>query len=208
MTKHSVCCTLHLRNYTLHDCHLWCKCVKWWYLQVFFSILKFWFSVLSGCWKGKKWPKMTKNFVCYTLYFRNHISDKKIISPGIFFILFSKFRSSGSLGVWGVVKEQKIAKNSPKWQKILSVSLCISGTIHHMIVSFGTHVYNDHISSKFFYFSNLILGFLGGLKGQKMTWNYQYQYVLLYISGTVDHIIKSLMIYRCFSLFFLKKCKM
>ena len=115
MTKHSVCCTPHLRNYTLHDCHLWCKCVKWWYLQVFFSILKFWFSVLSGCWKGKKWPKMTKFFVCYTLYFRNHISDKKIISPGIFFILFSKFRSSGYLGVWGVVKEQKIAQNDKKF---------------------------------------------------------------------------------------------
>ena len=28
-------------------------------------------------------------------------------------------------------------------------------------------------------------------KGKKMTYNYQFQSVTLYISGTVDHIIKS-----------------
>ena len=94
--------TLHISRtiYTSYDCHLWCKCVKW-YLQVFFSILKFLFSGLSGGWKGKKWPKMTKISVCRTLYFRNHISydlhlcytcmyKRIIISPGIFSI-FSKF---------------------------------------------------------------------------------------------------------------------
>ena len=70
MTKNSVCCTPYLRNHTSYDCHLWCKCVKW-YLQMFFSILKFWFSGFSGGWKGKKWPKMTKNSVCVTLYLRN-----------------------------------------------------------------------------------------------------------------------------------------
>ena len=32
----------------------------------------------------------------------------------------------------------------------------------------------------------------GGVKGQKMTYNYQFQYVLLYISGTVDHTIEIL----------------
>ena len=32
------------------------------------------------------------------------------------------------------------AKNSPKWQQILSVSPSISGTVHHMIVIFGAHV--------------------------------------------------------------------
>ena len=34
----------------------------------------------------------------------------------------------------------KIARNGPKWQKILSVTLQISGTIHHMIDIYGTHV--------------------------------------------------------------------
>ena len=35
------------------------------------------------------------------------------------------------------------AKNGPKWQKNLLISLCISQTMHHMIVIFGTHVLND-----------------------------------------------------------------
>ena len=110
------------------------------YLQMVFSILKFWFSRLSGGWK-------TKISVCRSLYFRNQISYdlhlwytcmfKRIISPGIFFIFFvSKLWFSGSLGGGGGER----AKNGPKWQKILSVSLCISGTVHHMIVSFGKYV--------------------------------------------------------------------
>ena len=66
-------------------------------LDIFFSISKFWFSGLSGGWKGKKWPKMTKLFVCYTSYFRNHISYDlrlwytcmyKRISPGILSFYF------------------------------------------------------------------------------------------------------------------------
>ena len=41
-------------------------------------------------------------------------------------------------------------------------------------------------SSKFFFF----LGFTGGVKEKKMTHTYQFQSVTLYISETVDHIIK------------------
>ena len=59
------------------------------------------------------------------------------------------------------------------------------------------------IFPKFWFF-----GFLGR-RGQKMTHNYQFQSVTLYISGTVDHIIKIFGtmaenndICRCFSLFF------
>ena len=50
---------------------------------------------------------------------------KMIISPGVFF-MFSKFWYSGLLlgGGGGT------AKNAPKWKKILSVVLHISGTIH------------------------------------------------------------------------------
>ena len=40
--------------------------------RCFFSILN-WFSGLSRGLKGKKWPKMTKIYVCHTWYFRNHI---------------------------------------------------------------------------------------------------------------------------------------
>ena len=43
--------------------------------QVIFSIFsKFWFSGLLGGEKGKKWSKMTKNYVCLTPYLRNHTS--------------------------------------------------------------------------------------------------------------------------------------
>ena len=57
----------------------------------------------------------------------------------------------------------------------MSVSLHISGTIHNVIMMCGAHVQNDDISSKFFNFSK-----------------YQFYYVLLYVSGTVDHIIEIL----------------
>ena len=170
MTKNYVCCASYLRNHTSYVCHLWCKCVKWLYFQVFFSILKFWFSRLSRGWKDKKWPKKSKiSFGC-TLYFRKHMSydlhlwytcmykkihlwytwmHKKIISPGIFFIFFK-------ILIFGIIRGKrggKRAKNGSRWENILSVSLHISGTIHHMIVIFDAHVKNDDISSIFFHFS-------------------------------------------------------
>ena len=123
--------------------------------------------VLKG---QKKWPKMTKLCLLH-LISRNHISYdlhlwytymyKRVISPSIFFFFFFKIL------ILGIIKR---AKNDPKWQKVLPVSLRISGTVHHMIVIFGTHVWNYDISSKFFHFSKFwFLGFLGGVKGQKMT---------------------------------------
>ena len=42
---------------------------------VFFNFSKFWFSGSSRWWKGKKWSKMTKHFVCRILCFRNHTSN-------------------------------------------------------------------------------------------------------------------------------------
>ena len=63
ITKNSVCRAQYHRNHKSYDCHLWYKCVKWYYLQVFcFSPLKFEFYRLSGGWKSKKWRKMT-NFL-------------------------------------------------------------------------------------------------------------------------------------------------
>ena len=107
----------------------------------FFHFLNF--DFLGCCLEGKKWPKMeNKNYIHHAPYLRNSIAFdddfclhlcKIMISPGIFFFIFSKFWFSGSY--WG-----KRAKNGPKWQKILSVMLHISRTIHHMIVIFGTHV--------------------------------------------------------------------
>ena len=46
---------------------------------VFFILSKFWFSGLlgewgRGVWRGKKWSKMRKNYVCRSPYLRNHAS--------------------------------------------------------------------------------------------------------------------------------------
>ena len=57
---------------------------------------------------------------------------KMIISLGVFFI-FAKFLFFGLVG-------GKSAKSGPKSQNVLSITLHISGTIHHMIVIYGTPV--------------------------------------------------------------------
>ena len=57
--------------------------------------------------------------------------------------------------------------------KILSIMLHTSGTIHYMIVIYGRHVQNDDISRHFFFqfFKILIFWVVSRVKGQKMTWN-------------------------------------
>ena len=60
--------------------------------------------------KSKKWPEMTKNYVCAsTLY---EIKFKMMTSPNAFFIS-SKFWFSGLLG-WKELKRQKMAQNDRK----------------------------------------------------------------------------------------------
>ena len=40
--------------------------------KCFFIFPKFWFSRFLGEKKGKKWPKMTKDYACYAPYLKNH----------------------------------------------------------------------------------------------------------------------------------------
>ena len=135
--------------------------------RCFFFILKFWLSRLSRGWKGKKWPKMTKISVCRTLYFRNHISYdlhlwytcmyKRIISPSIFLFLFFLLKILIFEIIRGGGEVGKMAKNHPKWQKILSVSFCISGTIH-LILWFLVHMCKMMISANVLIFQNFNFG--------------------------------------------------
>ena len=86
---------------------------------------------------------MTEKYIYHTpylAYLRKHTSFdhvfllqkfKMMTSPDAFFI-FSKFWFSGLLGEGGGVK----GKKSPK----MTVLLCISGTVSHMILLFGAHV--------------------------------------------------------------------
>ena len=60
----------YLKNLTLYDCDFWCTCVKWWYLQKFFSFSKILiFGVFKGI-KGKNDLKLPIS-VCFALFFRN-----------------------------------------------------------------------------------------------------------------------------------------
>ena len=98
---------------------------------MFFSILKFWFSGLSGL-KGQKMAQNDKN---------SCLSHSVSQEPYIIWLWFL-------------------------------VNMC------KMMIS----------PANFFIFQSFDFGVYIGVKGQKMTWNYQFQYVLPYVSGIVDHI--------------------
>ena len=79
---------------------------------------------------------MTKNYVCRTPNLRKHTSyDRDFWYTKIKwwhfqipFLFFFKILISRERG--------QSAKNGPKWQKIMCVSLCISETIPHLILVF------------------------------------------------------------------------
>ena len=117
MTKNYLCRAPYLRNRTSWLSFMVQMC-KMMVPQGIFSMIKLWFFRLSRGWKGKKWPKMSKIYVCCTLYFKNHTSydlylwytcmHKRIISRH-FFSFFSKFWYSRSLG--GELNGQKMVQN-------------------------------------------------------------------------------------------------
>ena len=77
----------------------------------------------------------------------------KMMTSPYAFLIFSKSLFSGLLG------RGKRAKNGPKWQKI--ISLCILGTVSHMIVVFVTHVKWWYLQQLFFIFSKFwFFGFI------------------------------------------------
>ena len=139
-----ICHAPYLRNHISYDCHLWCS-VKWLYLQVFLSMFVkiFTFQVVKRL-KGKKMAQNVENFCMSHLTFQEpyiiwssfmvHMYVLKDNISRHFFSFLSKFQYSRSLG------GGKRAKNGPKWQEILFVSLWISGIVHHMIIVFGAHV--------------------------------------------------------------------
>ena len=114
---------------------------------------------------------MTKNSVRHARYPGNHTSYliwlsfmvylcKMIITLGSFSFC-QNFDFSGCYG-------DKRAKNCPKWQKVLSVALHIQGTIHHIIVTYDAHLWNDNIFRRFFHFSKFwFFGSIVGWKGKK-----------------------------------------
>ena len=48
----------------------------------------------------------------------------------------------------------------------------ISGTVHYLIINFGTNMQNDNISMLFFHFFKILIFWaVRGVKGQKMAQN-------------------------------------
>ena len=99
----------------------------------------FWFSWLLGGESVKNGPKSEKNMYCSVSYkpyiiwfsFMVHIC-KVIVSPSIFFDFFKILIFQVVSGLEG----QKVAQND----KNVSIAPHISGTMHHMIVIYGTQV--------------------------------------------------------------------
>ena len=169
---------------------------------VFFIFVKFCvFWVLRGI-KGQKTVQNDKKFCpsCSVsqepymiwLSFKVYMC-KMVISSGKFFI-------SAKVCFFGVVKMQKgKKKSSPKWQKILSIALYISGTIPAMIVIYGTLVWNDNTSWQFSHFWKiLIIWVVRGVKWQKMFQNDKKFHLSYSISQEPYMIWLSFMVYVCF----------
>ena len=139
---------LYLKNSTAYDHDFWYTCVKWWYLQAFFSFFKILiFGVVSGG-KGQKigpykfcllHSMSQEPYIIWSSFVI--LKCKMIISPGFF--SFSKFWFLCLLG-------RSRTKKVPKWQK--NIAPYISGTIHHMSLIYGTHVWKDNISRSFNFF--------------------------------------------------------
>ena len=135
------------------------------FFQHFYFLVCYWGK------RAKIWPKMTKKILLHFisqepyivwLSFQVHFC-KMMISPGVFYFY--------KILIFWVVRggRSKRVRNSSKWQKIISVALNISGTIHQMTVICGTQVWNANISRPFFYFFKiLIFGVNSEEKEQKM----------------------------------------
>ena len=113
------------------------------------------FQVVRGV-KGQKLAQGDKKILSGALHISGTIYHMIVIYGTLlssddisakFFFIFSKFWFSWLLG-------GNRAKNSPKWQEIMSVAHHISGTIHHLIVIFGTQMQNDIARSFLIFFQN------------------------------------------------------
>ena len=168
----------------------------------FFKVKILIFQVVKGL-KRQKMAQNVKN-LCRTLYFRNHTSYdlhlwytcmcKRIIYTGIFFIFF-KIWIFGIIR--GEVKGQKMAQNYKRFCPYLRN--CTSCDCDFKC----TCVKGWYLQHFFSFFKMLIFGAFRGIKGKKLPLLVCFA---LYIRncrsyhGDFDNDI-----YRCFSLFFLKK---
>ena len=134
-----------------------------------FIFPNFWFFGLLVGSKGKNDKKLChlcsisqESFIIWSWLVVHKLN--MMISLGVFFI----FSKPWFFSLLGGSKGKKWLKTT----KTLSVVPYISGTIHHMIVIFGAHVWNDDISRCcFHFFKILVFHVVMGVKGKKMAQN-------------------------------------
>ena len=115
---------------------------------------------------ARKWWKFLhllylSNHILYDLHSCYKFMCKRIISLGTCFIFFK-------ILIFGIIRESgKSAKNGPKWQKNCLISLCITGTVHQVIVIFGTHVKWRYLANFFIFQKFDFWDFKGGKRAKK-----------------------------------------
>ena len=117
-----------------------------WKDNIYRGFLIFFQSLTFGVNSGVKQYKMAQNdkklCLFYSIYHEAYIIWSWILVHMCEMMTFL-FSSFWYLIFWTVRRGRWKDKKWPKittWQKILSVSLCISGTVPYMIVVFGTHI--------------------------------------------------------------------
>ena len=127
----------YLRNSIAYDHYFWYTCVKWWYLQTFFSVFQnFDFWVHRGL-KGQKAFQNDKNFCLscsisqepYIIWLSFMVQVcKMVLSPGVLFnfkiLIFRVVRG---------LKGQKITQNDK--------SLCLPHFIFQNHISYDLHLW-------------------------------------------------------------------
>ena len=124
---------------------------------VFFIFSKFWFF------EGEKMVQNDEMFCPWCLISQEPYliwlsfvvnMCKMIISPGVFVFVYVFFLHIFKILIFWIVRGVKVQKNSPKWQKILSVTRSTSQEPYIIWFSFMVHICKPIISpGGFFIFS-------------------------------------------------------
>ena len=127
-TNNYICCMPYLRNSIAYDNDFWYTCVKWWFLQVFFSF--FWNFHVSGKLEGKRAKNSPKWNKAMT-FVMHHISGNSIAyHPDFCYtcvkwwylqVFFSFLQNFDFSGFW-VVNRQKLVQNDKKFCLLCSIS--------------------------------------------------------------------------------------
>ena len=150
MAKTSICYAPYFSKHTAYNCHLQYTSVNWWYhLRFFFLFSKFRFFRLLVGYKGKKWHKMTKQYVLQWSIFQelyiiglSFMVDKckMIISPGVCFFFLHFFK----IFIFGLARSK--GKKWPKMTKKLCLSCLISQEPYIIRASFMMDMWKKIIS--------------------------------------------------------------